>query len=48
MVGAGSILIAPVNVGDRATVAAGAVVTKRHDVEADQTVVGVPARPFKR
>ncbi len=47
MIGAGSILIAPVKVGDRALVAAGAVVTKRHDVEAGQVVAGVPARPLK-
>ncbi len=43
--GSGSILIAPVSVGERAVVGAGAVVTKNHDVEAGQTVVGVPARP---
>ena len=48
MIGAGSILIAPVKVGEDATVAAGAVVTKEHDVTAGQTVAGVPARPFPR
>ena len=43
--GSGAILIAPVEVGERAVVGAGAVVTKNHHVAADQTVVGVPARP---
>ncbi len=46
MIGAGSILIAPVKVGDGATVGAGAVVTKGHDVAPGETVVGVPARPL--
>ncbi|MDB5352959.1 MAG: N-acetylglucosamine-phosphate uridylyltransferase/acetyltransferase [Planctomycetota bacterium] len=46
LVGAGSILVAPVTVGEGATVGAGAVVTKRHDVEPGATVVGVPARPL--
>ncbi len=44
MLGAGSILIAPVHIGDRAVVGAGAVVPKQHDVPPGQTVVGVPAR----
>ena len=43
--GSGAILIAPVTVGADAVVGAGAVVTRNHDVEAGQTVVGVPARP---
>ncbi len=43
--GSGSILIAPVSVGERAVVGAGAVVTKNHHVGDGQTVVGVPARP---
>ena len=46
MLGAGSILVAPVRVGAGATVGAGAVVTKGHDVADGQTVVGVPARPL--
>ena len=46
--GSGSILIAPVNVGAGATVAAGAVVTKNHDVPDGGLVAGVPARPLPR
>ena len=44
--GSGSILVAPVTIGPGAVVGAGAVVTKNHDVEAGQTVVGIPARPL--
>lgn len=44
MIGAGSILIAPVKVGDEALVGAGAVVTKGKDVAPGEVVVGVPAR----
>ncbi len=44
--GSGAILIAPVAVGADAVVGAGAVVTKNHDIEPGQTVVGVPARPL--
>ena len=43
-IGSGSILVAPVNVGDNATVGAGAVVTANHDVPAGETVVGIPAK----
>ena len=42
--GAASIVLSGVTVGDHATVAAGAVVTK--DVNAGATVAGVPARPL--
>lgn len=45
-IGSGAVLIPDVEVGDRATVGAGAVVVSA--VEADQTVVGVPARPLAR
>ena len=46
--GSGSVLIAPVRIGENATVGAGAVVTKHHDVRPRETVAGVPARPMKR
>lgn len=42
LIGAGAVLLPGVSVGDGATIGAGAVVT--HDVAADETVVGVPAR----
>lgn len=45
-IGSDTVFVAPVTVGVRATTGAGAVVTR--DVEADTTVVGVPARPFDR
>jgi len=43
--GSNSTLVAPVKIGAKAVVGAGAVVTK--DVPAGATVVGVPARPVK-
>ncbi|MBV8559062.1 MAG: hypothetical protein JO116_26275, partial [Planctomycetaceae bacterium] len=46
MIGAGSLMVAPVTIGADATVGAGAVVTKLHDVADGQTVIGVPARPL--
>ncbi len=45
-IGAGSILVAPVNIGRDAVVGANAVVTRGHDVADGQTVVGVPSRPL--
>ncbi|MFN8635910.1 MAG: bifunctional UDP-N-acetylglucosamine diphosphorylase/glucosamine-1-phosphate N-acetyltransferase GlmU [Chloroflexota bacterium] len=45
-IGSDTMLIAPVTLGDGARTGAGSVVTR--DVEAGQTVVGVPARPFPR
>ncbi|MCX5685946.1 MAG: DapH/DapD/GlmU-related protein, partial [Candidatus Omnitrophica bacterium] len=47
-IGVGAILIAPVVIGKRATVGAGAVVPKGHNVPAGATVVGVPAKILKK
>jgi len=46
-IGVGSILIAPVKIGKRATVGAGSVVPKRHDIPSGATVMGVPARLYR-
>jgi bifunctional UDP-N-acetylglucosamine pyrophosphorylase/glucosamine-1-phosphate N-acetyltransferase len=46
-IGAGAILVAPVNIGQGAIIGANAVVTRNQDVADGQTVVGVPARPLK-
>jgi bifunctional UDP-N-acetylglucosamine pyrophosphorylase/glucosamine-1-phosphate N-acetyltransferase len=46
-VGVGAVLIAPVKIGKGAKIGAGSVVTKNKDVPAGETVVGIPARPFK-
>ena len=45
-VGSGSVLVAPVAIGQDAVIGAGAVVTRGRDVADGQTVVGVPARPI--
>ncbi|MFC9558805.1 acyltransferase [Agromyces sp. NPDC056965] len=45
-VGAGAIILSSVSIGDGATIAAGAVVTK--DVRPGSTVAGVPARELTR
>jgi bifunctional UDP-N-acetylglucosamine pyrophosphorylase/glucosamine-1-phosphate N-acetyltransferase len=47
-IGSGSILIAPVKVGKKATTGAGAVVTPNHNVPAGKTVVGLPARLLEK
>ncbi len=47
-IGSGSILIAPVKVGKKAIIGAGAVVTKNHNVPDGSIVVGVPARVLKK
>jgi bifunctional UDP-N-acetylglucosamine pyrophosphorylase / glucosamine-1-phosphate N-acetyltransferase len=44
--GSNSTLVAPVKIGAKAVIGAGAVVTR--NVPAGVTVVGVPAKPFKR
>jgi len=46
-VGAGAILVAPVNIGKDVVVGANAVVTRNQDVADGETVVGVPARPLE-
>ncbi len=45
-IGSGTVLVAPVVIGDGATTGAGAVVTRNRDVAAGEVVVGVPARPI--
>ncbi|MCX7703117.1 MAG: hypothetical protein N2234_03320 [Planctomycetota bacterium] len=47
-VGSGTVLIAPVRIGEGAITGAGAVVTKNRDVAPGETVVGVPARALKK
>ena len=44
LLGAGSVLIAPVQVGSGAVVGAGAVVTRNHNVAPGEKVIGIPAR----
>lgn len=46
--GSGSVLVAPVAIGEAAIIGAGAVVPKNHDVQPGELVVGVPARPMKK
>jgi len=46
-IGSNAVLVAPVEVGEKAVVGAGAVVTRNADVPPGATVVGVPARPVK-
>jgi len=46
-IGCDTVLIAPVKVGAGAVTGAGSVVPKGHDVAAQGTVVGVPARPLE-
>ncbi len=43
-IGSGTILVAPITVGERAKTGAGAVVTRGRNVPAGKIVVGVPAR----
>jgi len=45
-IGSGTVLVAPVKVGDDATTGAGSVVTSNRDVPDGTTVIGVPAKPF--
>jgi len=43
-IGAGTVLVAPTSVGDKARTGAGSVVTRKHPVPPGETYVGVPAR----
>jgi len=45
-IGAGTLVVAPCEIGKNAQTGAGAVVT--HDVKANEKVVGVPAKPIKK
>jgi serine O-acetyltransferase len=45
-IGAGAKIVGPVNIGEGARIGANAVVV--HDVPADTTVVGIPAKPIER
>ncbi|MCZ6689228.1 MAG: DapH/DapD/GlmU-related protein, partial [Planctomycetota bacterium] len=47
-VGSGTVLVAPVKIGEGAMTGAGAVVTRNRDVSAGEVVVGVPARPLRK
>jgi bifunctional UDP-N-acetylglucosamine pyrophosphorylase/glucosamine-1-phosphate N-acetyltransferase len=47
-IGAGAILVAPVNIGRDAVVGANSVVTRNQDVAEGQIVVGAPARALDR
>lgn len=47
-VGSGTIFVAPVRLGAKAKTGAGAVLVRRQNVAAGQTVVGVPARVMKK
>ncbi len=45
-IGAGAVMVAPVNIGAGAVLGAGAVIPRGKDVQAGETVVGVPAQPL--
>jgi len=47
-IGSNAVLVAPVEIGKRAVVGAGAVVVKNQNVADGKTVAGVPARPIKK
>jgi bifunctional UDP-N-acetylglucosamine pyrophosphorylase/glucosamine-1-phosphate N-acetyltransferase len=47
-VGSGTVLVAPVTVGEKAITGAGSVVLRNQDVPDGAVVVGVPARPIRR
>ena len=45
--GAGTVLVAPTSVGDKARTGAGSVVTQHHPVPPGETYAGVPAKPLE-
>ena len=47
-IGVGAVLIAPVRIGEKATVGAGCVVPKGKNVPPRETVIGVPARTLSK
>jgi bifunctional UDP-N-acetylglucosamine pyrophosphorylase/glucosamine-1-phosphate N-acetyltransferase len=47
-VGSGTVLVAPVTVGEKAITGAGSVILKNHDVPDNEVVAGVPARPLRK
>ncbi len=47
-IGSGTILVAPVSVGKKGITGAGAVITKGHNVPEGETVIGIPARLYKK
>lgn len=48
LIGVNTLLVAPVEVGDRAKTGAGAVLTRGTKVKKGEVVVGVPARPLRK
>lgn len=46
-IGSDTVLVAPVNIGNKAMTGAGSVVTKKHHVPDRGVVMGVPAKPYK-
>lgn len=47
-IGSGTILVAPVKVGEGATTGAGSVLPKGKDVAPGETVIGIPARRLSK
>ena len=47
-VGSGTVLIAPVDVGDGALTGGGAIVTRNSKIPPGEAWVGIPARPLKK
>ncbi|MFZ5801214.1 MAG: bifunctional UDP-N-acetylglucosamine diphosphorylase/glucosamine-1-phosphate N-acetyltransferase GlmU [Candidatus Omnitrophota bacterium] len=47
-IGSDTVLVAPVNIGNKAMTGAGSVVTRKHHVPDRTLVMGVPAKPYKK